>query len=56
MNKGLWFRDWENSQYEDDDGENEWFRVELSPKRFGTLFLLEDEFITDINSFDNNGL
>jgi len=47
MNKGLWFRDWENSkdEDEDDDEDDGWFQVKLSAKRFGSLFLLEDELV-----------
>ena len=30
-----------------------WFRVESSPKRFGTLFVLEDDFVSE-NSYPDN--
>ena len=54
-NKGLWFGVWEDWKYEDDDSDNEDDekddgKNESSPKRFGTLIVFEDEFITDINS------
>ncbi len=45
MNKGLWFR-----VKEDSDGEDE-----LGPKLFGTLFVLKDEFVSDVTSSDNLG-
>ena len=67
MNKGLWFRVWEDAEDDDknedheetvDDDKNEDDKdkgdeIEMSRKLFGTLFVLEEEFVSDISNQDN---
>ena len=49
MNKSLWFRVWEESKDDDknEDDKDNGVEIELSPKIFGTLFVLNDEFLSD---------